>query len=536
MLEILAAAEPDAAAAGRRLRHDPRARWRASAAASPASPTSADGGRGDRRAPRRRSRPTSQRCRASCASCARRWSASARSPTRPRRCSPTSARGAGHQPLIRELGPFSEAGMPALESLGDGGEVGIPALQRRRCRSSRDLRALRASSSGRSPTTSPRCSPRCRRPAASSALMDYIFFQVRDQRLRLLRPLPARRPDRQPVLDLRDRPRRPGCTAKFPAATATTPRVGRARRAAPTPTLAATRRGARAARWPATRRDGDAAARADRRARADADAATAARDADADATPAPSAAPSRRPPPRRADAERHAGAGRPGRRPARLPVREDDAMRPLAGASIAGNPVLIGAATMLVVIVAVFLAYNANSGLPFVPTYSSRPRCPARPTWCAATRCASAARASARSTTITPQTPRGRHERRRARAQARHDRRAAAQGLDGPHPPEVAARPQVRRDHARRARATGFGAGDTIPVTAATPAPGRVRRAHRTRSTSRRARRCGRTSTGFGTALAGRGESLNTAIGALPPAAARPPAGRAQPVGPATRA
>lgn len=37
---------------------------------------------------------------------------------------------------------------------------------------------------------------------------------------------------------------------------------------------------------------------------------------------------------------------------------------------VAGNPVLIGAATVLVVIVAVFLAYNANRGLPFVPTYS----------------------------------------------------------------------------------------------------------------------------------------------------------------------
>ena len=40
-----------------------------------------------------------------------------------------------------------------------------------------------------------------------------------------------------------------------------------------------------------------------------------------------------------------------------------------AATSIASNPVLIGAATTLVVIVAVFLAYNANSGLPFVPTY-----------------------------------------------------------------------------------------------------------------------------------------------------------------------
>jgi virulence factor Mce-like protein len=38
-------------------------------------------------------------------------------------------------------------------------------------------------------------------------------------------------------------------------------------------------------------------------------------------------------------------------------------------ASIAANPVLIGAVTTLVVLVAVFLAYNANSGLPFVPSY-----------------------------------------------------------------------------------------------------------------------------------------------------------------------
>jgi phospholipid/cholesterol/gamma-HCH transport system substrate-binding protein len=37
-------------------------------------------------------------------------------------------------------------------------------------------------------------------------------------------------------------------------------------------------------------------------------------------------------------------------------------------ASIVANPILVGAVTTLVVVVAVFLAYNANSGLPFVPT------------------------------------------------------------------------------------------------------------------------------------------------------------------------
>jgi virulence factor Mce-like protein len=40
------------------------------------------------------------------------------------------------------------------------------------------------------------------------------------------------------------------------------------------------------------------------------------------------------------------------------------------GGSLAGNPLLIGAVTTLIVVVAVFLSYNANNGLPFVPTYN----------------------------------------------------------------------------------------------------------------------------------------------------------------------
>jgi ABC-type transporter Mla subunit MlaD len=37
--------------------------------------------------------------------------------------------------------------------------------------------------------------------------------------------------------------------------------------------------------------------------------------------------------------------------------------------AIASNPVLVGVATTLVIVVAVFLAYNANAGLPWVPSY-----------------------------------------------------------------------------------------------------------------------------------------------------------------------
>jgi virulence factor Mce-like protein len=43
--------------------------------------------------------------------------------------------------------------------------------------------------------------------------------------------------------------------------------------------------------------------------------------------------------------------------------------RPSTG-SIAGSPVLVGAVTVLITVTAVFLAYNANQGLPFVPTFN----------------------------------------------------------------------------------------------------------------------------------------------------------------------
>jgi len=52
-------------------------------------------------------------------------------------------------------------------------------------------------------------------------------------------------------------------------------------------------------------------------------------------------------------------------------------MRNRSGLSgVASSPVLVGAVTVLVVIVAVFLAYNANNGLPFVSTYNLKARVP----------------------------------------------------------------------------------------------------------------------------------------------------------------
>jgi virulence factor Mce-like protein len=44
--------------------------------------------------------------------------------------------------------------------------------------------------------------------------------------------------------------------------------------------------------------------------------------------------------------------------------------------SLAGSPLLIGAVTTLIVLVAVYLSYNANNGLPFVPTYNIKVQLP----------------------------------------------------------------------------------------------------------------------------------------------------------------
>lgn len=51
-------------------------------------------------------------------------------------------------------------------------------------------------------------------------------------------------------------------------------------------------------------------------------------------------------------------------------------MRGRRTSSLAGSPLLVGAATTVVTIAAVFLSYNANTGLPFVPTYDLTARLP----------------------------------------------------------------------------------------------------------------------------------------------------------------
>jgi ABC-type transporter Mla subunit MlaD len=51
-------------------------------------------------------------------------------------------------------------------------------------------------------------------------------------------------------------------------------------------------------------------------------------------------------------------------------------MSPRRRNSIAGSPLLIGALTTLIATVAVYISYNANNGLPFIPTYKIKAELP----------------------------------------------------------------------------------------------------------------------------------------------------------------
>ena len=81
------------------------------------------------------------------------------------------------------------------------------------------------------------------------------------------------------------------------------------------------------------------------------------------------------PPPQPQRAPNRSGTQRPPRLPTRTMTSPtsyhravNDDGRSRAG-SLAASPTMVGAITTLIVIVAVFLAYNANNGLPFVPIY-----------------------------------------------------------------------------------------------------------------------------------------------------------------------
>jgi virulence factor Mce-like protein len=180
---------------------------------------------------------------------------------------------------------------------------------------------------------------------------------------------------------------------------------------------------------------------------------------------------------------------------------------------VASSPILVGAVTVLVVIVAVFLAYNANNGLPFVSTYDLKARVPN-------------ANALVKNNEVRVGGVRVGVVREVVPVQLGDGRLAAELTLTldkSVEPLPVDSTITIRPKSALGLKflqlipgdsREDFEAGDTIPLTAYTPEPVDIDQFfdmfdEPTRKAIRQAQ------AGFGNALAGRGPQLNEGIGAL---------------------
>jgi virulence factor Mce-like protein len=180
---------------------------------------------------------------------------------------------------------------------------------------------------------------------------------------------------------------------------------------------------------------------------------------------------------------------------------------------VASSPILVGAVTILVVIVAVFLAYNANNGLPFVTTYDLKARVPN-------------ANALVKNNEVRVGGVRVGVVREVVPVQLGDGRVAAELTLtldQSVEPLPVDSTITIRPKSALGLKflqltpgdsSEDFEAGDTIPLTAYTPEPVDIDQFfdmfdEPTRKAIRQAQ------AGFGNALAGRGPQLNEGIGAL---------------------
>ena len=377
--------------------------------------------------------------------------------------------------FLAELGPFAQAATPALETLGDAARRGTPAV-----RDARPIVArLRTLSGELRPVGSTLAAilESFQRNEGIERLADYLFFQVAaingfDSLGHYLRAnLIVNSCSSYTTIQVS------GCEARFetdePAATASA--------ANSDPVLARTARVLRREGIGRAERRGAQAQPADRRDR-----------------PARGA--------RREDERERA------RDAARLPARGRSAMTPAASA-IAGNPVLIGAATVLVVIIAVFLSYNANSGLPFVPTYELSARLPSGANLVVGNEVRIG---GARVGVIRAIEPERRPD---GSVHALVAMKLERSVKPLPRDSTVLVRPRsalgLKYVEITRGRSPdGYEDGDTIPLSAARPAPVEFDEVvntfdERTRDGAQRSLQ------GFGDALAGRGDDVNLALGEL---------------------
>jgi ABC-type transporter Mla subunit MlaD len=180
---------------------------------------------------------------------------------------------------------------------------------------------------------------------------------------------------------------------------------------------------------------------------------------------------------------------------------------------VASSPILVGAVTVLVVIVAVFLAYNANNGLPFVSTYDLKAQVPNADALVKGNDIRIGGTLVGTVKSVVP-------------VQLSNGRVAAELSLSfdkNVEPLPVDSTIMIRPKSALGLKylqvtvgssSKGFAAGETIPLKAARPEPVDIDQFFSmfnkpTRDAIRRSQ------AGFGDALAGRGPQLNEAIGSL---------------------
>jgi virulence factor Mce-like protein len=183
-------------------------------------------------------------------------------------------------------------------------------------------------------------------------------------------------------------------------------------------------------------------------------------------------------------------------------------------ASIAANPVLIGAATTLVVIVAVFLAYNANNGLPFVPTYELKAEVPNAANLVPGNEVRVGGSRIGVVDDITPRRTRDG----RTVAVLNLKLETVVQPLPRDSSIIVRSRSALGLKYLEITKGTsrdGFENGDVVPLARATPRPVEIDEFLRTFDEPTRAA-SRRNLDEFGSALAVRGQSINDALGVFP--------------------
>jgi virulence factor Mce-like protein len=179
----------------------------------------------------------------------------------------------------------------------------------------------------------------------------------------------------------------------------------------------------------------------------------------------------------------------------------------------ASSPILVGAVTVLVIIIAVFLAYNANNGLPFVSTYNLNARLPNADALVKGNEVRiGGVRVGIVKSVVPVNLGNGKVA---AELSLALDKTAEPLAVDSTI--EIRPKSALGLKYLQitpGSSSKGFEAGETIPVAAATPEPGDIDKFFDmfnkpTRDAIRK------NLAGFGNALAGRGPQLNEAIGAL---------------------